>query len=121
MIHHLFSKSMVKPEDRALIMCLLERVVGIAKEEPSTQPEFLKALMSGSNGGSVAFDKVTGSGTVQKIFALMTDAEVVKATAGYFKAAVTGHPISEGKEYNRILQHLLVPCVNNKAALMRYV
>ena len=59
MIHHLFSKSMVRPEDRALIMCLLERVVGIAKEEPSTQPEFLKALMSGSNGGSVAFDKVT--------------------------------------------------------------
>ena len=103
MIHHLFSKSMVRPEDRALIMCLLERVVGIAKEEPSTQPEFLKALMSGSNGGSVAFDKVTGSGTVQKILALMTDAEVIKATAGYFKAAVTGHPISEGKEYNRIL------------------
>ena len=103
MIHHLFSKSMVRPEDRALIMCLLERVVGIAKEEPSTQPEFLKALMSGSNGGSVAFDKVTGSGTVQKILVLMTDAEVVKATAGYFKAAVTGHPISEGKENNRKL------------------
>ena len=103
MIHHLFSKSMVRPEDRALIMCLLERVVGIAKEEPSTQPEFLKALMSGSNGGSVAFDKVTGSGTVLKILALMTDAEVVKATAGYFKAAVTGHPISEGKECNSIL------------------
>ena len=59
---------MIKPDDKALVMCLLERVVGIAKDEPTTQTDILKALMSG--GGSVAFDKVTGSGTVQKVLTL---------------------------------------------------
>ena len=87
-IHYLFSRSEAKSEDSTLIQCVLERVVSIAKEVSETQIPLLKSILT--SPGSVAFDKVTGSHTVQKILSAASF-EVVKFVGDQYQAALAGH------------------------------